>query len=221
MEPTIWEVNVAEGGPRVPPSLWERPDWVMELGMYGRASYEWRRARAPMTLDLLEDPVTMFRLIDSTVADRVRWVVQDWIRYRGDTSTVIADLPQEFDETEEDQITAATRAAEIRPCLELVFLPTLEAPGDLIEGFKPSLLEVELLTTTSWEMRPHMEDLRLAARDLAEALLEGDDPEMMTGNEYKVLTTPTSLFPTELRVANQHLSKLLGEPVDLYLMDFD
>ncbi|MGF1600106.1 MAG: hypothetical protein ACFCVK_24915 [Acidimicrobiales bacterium] len=219
MEPTMWDVIVPEGEPRVPPSLWDRPDWVMELGIYGRAAYEWRRARAPMSLDLLEDPVTMFRLIDSTVSDQVRRVVQDWIRYRADTSVTVDNLPPEFAETEEDQITAATRAAEIRPCLDLVFLPALPAPGDLIDGFRPSVLEVELLTTISWEQRPSLGELRMVALDLADELNERDLLGSVNSGECLPLTCPTALFPTEVRVVNQYLATLLYRPVDLYLIN--
>jgi hypothetical protein len=191
---------------------------VTELGIYGRAAYEWHRALAPVTLDQTNDPVTMFRSIDQTVSDMVLRTVQAWLRANNDPGTVVASLPQAFAENEPDQILAATRAAEIGPCLELVYQPTQPAPGDLIDGVKPSRLQVELLTTITWETRPSLEDLRLAARDLGEALIEGDSPEMLTGNDHPPLTTPTSLFPTELRVANQHLSTILGRPVDLYLL---
>lgn len=215
MHPLILEVIVPDGEPRIPPSLWDRPTWVMDLGIYGRAAYEWRRALAPMTIDLLDDPVTMLRLIDQTVSDRVRRVVQAWLRDRHEPGVTVETLPQEFAEDEADQIVAATRAAEIRPCLELVYLPAPAAPGDLVEGTKPSPLQVDLLATTTWETRLTLDDLRWAARDLAEALSEGK-PEALTGNDHHRLTTPTALFPTEVRVAEQRLSHLLGRPVDLY-----
>jgi len=215
MHPLILEVIVPDGEPRIPPSLWDRPTWVMDLGIYGRAAYEWRRALAPMTIDLLDDPVTMFRLIDQTVSDRVRRVVQTWLRERHQPGVTVETLPQEFAEEEADQIVAATRAAEIGPCLELVYLPAAAAPGDLVEGTRPSPLQIELLSTTTWETRPTLDDLRRAARDLAETLSE-DEPAEPTGNRR--LTTPTALFPTELRVASGRLSHLMGRPVDLYLL---
>ena len=218
MHTPILEVVVPDGEPRIPRSLWDRPGWVLELGSYGRAAYEWRRALAPMSLDLLDDPVSMFRLIDQTVSDRVRWVVQDWLAVRDDPTTMVEDLPQEFAEAEADQIVAATRAAEIRPCLELVYLPAPAAPGDLVDGTKLTVAQVELLTTTSWETRPLLEDLRLAARELGDRLADGDHPEMFARADLLPLTDPTAMFPTEVRVATQLLAARLGRPVDLYQM---
>ena len=217
MHEAALEVIVPEGEPRIPASLWERPSWVMELGIYGRAAYEWRRAVDVMSLDLMDDPVTLFRMVDQTVSDRVRRSVQEWLRHREDPSVAVGDLPSEFAEAEEDQVTAATRAAEIRPCLELVYLPAPAAPGDLIGGVKPSALQVALLTTSTWELRPTLDDLRLAATDLAEALLAGETAEILR-HETGLLTTPTALFPTELRVATQTLSQRLGRAEDLYLL---
>lgn len=217
MHEAALEVVVPQGEPRIPASLWDRPPWVSELGIYGRAAYEWRRAVDPMSLDLMDNPVTLFRMVDQTVSDRVRRDVQEWIRHRDDPSVVVGDLAPEFAETEEDQMTAATRATEIRPCLELVFLPAPAAPGDLIGEVKPSVLQVELLTTSTWEFRPTLDDLRLAATDLAEALLTGQTAGTLRHHAGQ-LTTPTALFPTELRVATQAMSKRLGRAEDLYLL---
>ncbi len=218
MHEAVLEVIVPDGEPRIPGSLWERPPWVAELGIYGRAAYEWRQAVDPMSLDLMDDPVTLFRMVDHTVSDRVRRGVQVWLRARDDQDLIVADLPEEFAGTEDDQVMAATRAIEIAACLELVFLPTPEAPGDLVGEVKPSALQVDLLTTSTWETRPDLDDLRMVAVGLADALLEGVPPEKLTRNEFPPLTTPTSLFPTELRVATRALNQRLGRTEDLYLL---
>ncbi len=210
------EVVVPDGEPRIPESLWTRPTWVMELGPYGRASYEWKRAHVLMSLDLLDDPPMMFRLIDQTTADEVRKTVQAWLTADRETA-IVNQLPAEFAETQADQILAASRAAEIRPCLDLVYLPQPAAPGDLIESSRPSARQVDLLATATWETRPSFEDLRRESQGLAESInLHGMNAEMLRAYGRPVLSDPVALFPTELRVAAAQLAKELGTAVDLY-----
>lgn len=210
------EVVVPDGEPRIPDSLWARPTWVIELGPYGRAAYEWKRAHVPLSLDLLVDPISTFRLIDQTTADEVRRTVQTWMTADGETE-IVNRMPAEFAEPERDQVLAATRAAEIQPCLELVYLPQPTAPGDLIEDSRPTSHQMDLLATTTWETRPAIEDLRRAAQNLAELInIHGLNPDPIQADTPNLLTDPAALFPTELRIATAQLANQLGTTVDLY-----
>jgi hypothetical protein len=209
------------------PVLIDRPSWVMELGLYGRAAYEWRRAQWLLgTLDEVSDPVAMFRSIDRAVGDTVRQTVQRWLQARTEATGVeVAGLPAVFAVDEQDQLLGATQAAEIRPCLDLVYQPALPAPGAVMGQTRPSRSEAELLATTSWETRPSMGDLRAAAVELAEAILDEEmDGEPWSAEVVRAssahcwLIEPTALFPTEIRVGTQALAARLDRPVDLYLM---
>jgi hypothetical protein len=161
----------------------------------------------------------MFKMIDQTVADQVRVEVQEWLQARQDPDLEIPGLPPEFAAPASEQVPAATRAIEIRPCLELVFQPAPTAPsGPMDDGTWPTQNQRDLLATDTWETRPLLADLHLAAAELAEAIDEHDDDRLrlleMCPNNW--LVEPVALFPTEVRVGTQALQRHLHRPVDLY-----
>jgi hypothetical protein len=214
----------------IPAGTGERPAWVAGLGLYGRAAYEWRRALDPAGLRLMEDPATVLQEIDETVSDLVRHTVQAWLRARPDpSSTEVAGLPPTLAVDDRDQVLTATQAAEIRPCLELVYRPAPEAPGgpaSEASQVSASRGQAELLATKTWETRPTMTDLRQAATDLAETIAEEEKQGqaipsaevLIAASPHCWLTEPTALLPTEVRVGTRALTERLGRPVDLYLL---
>jgi hypothetical protein len=220
MDP-ILELVMTDTGHPTTASWRDRPTWVFDLGPYGRAAYEWRRQMAPSSLEPLEKLRAELQLIDRTVADHVRSGVQEWLQARRDPGIVLVDPPAELIVAESDQVPAATRAIEIRPCLELVFQPAPNAPGaPTDDGIMPTLPQRDLLMTETWELRPDLDDLRQAAAELAQAIDERHSTDRLTLLDAcrNCLTEPTALFPTEIRVATQSLRQHLGRPIDLYLV---
>jgi hypothetical protein len=106
--------------------------------------------------------------------------------------------------------------------LDLVFQPTITSPGGpMDDGTMPTRRQRDLLLTESWEYRPYVEDLLLAASEMAETINELGTTERWTLLDaclHNPLVEPTALFPTEVRVGAQSLHRLLGYPIDLYLV---
>ena len=122
----------------------------------------------------------------------------------GDDEEIVG-FPKEFDE--DDQISAARRAIEIAPCLEMVFKPLEADPSSRVMG--GALLsdqERDLLTTEWWHQRPDLIDLQRVGEELADALEEQVPlPE--------IRFAPTAYFPTELAVIAERTPN-----VDLYAL---
>jgi hypothetical protein len=202
---------------------WDRPEWVLGLGIYGRAAFEWRRRTTVV------DPETLVRLrpelevLDREVADQVRSAVQEVMNPDEDPSEAGAwdDLPVEVPVTSPEDLVAVTAALEITPCRTRVFQPVSTPGAPLGNGARPSPQHRQLLDSTSWLDRPSLDQLRADAAALAIAIKErGEEPLVLVdeGLVPATLVEPTALFPTELRVAHQILRHRLDRPVDLYLL---
>ena len=198
------EIMMSNGEPKVPASLYERPTWVLELGRYGRASYEWRRRVALDQLEMMEDPRGFFSTVEAEVSRQVRADLEAWQALADGEE--LNQIPAEFAET--NQELAAIRAIELRPCKELVLLPAPESLGAPLLG-ETSLdpATMTLLEATSYETRPALGDLEELGHRLEDQLTSLDL------HPAEIDFTPTAFLPTELIVIQSQVTAT----TDLYV----
>lgn len=185
-----------DGEPKVPASLYRRPEWVMNLGRYGRASYEWRRRVDLGHLEMIDDPKTYFSMVNTEVTRRVEADLEVWANLADNEEMDL--IPRAF--ADRDQELAARRAIELRPCLELVMLPRPEPVGPLLGGVSLDEATMALLNATSYESRLALADLDELGQDLQSHLT---DPDL---HPAEIDFVPTALLPTELVIVQSHVT---------------